>query len=116
MEARAVAKGLRAVPRKTRLVVDLIRNKSVNEASDILDNYNSKAARLTKKVLDSAVANAENNLGLDRNNLVIKETYVDEGQTMKRVKFGGRGSVKPRKKRTCHITIVVSDLEDKEAN
>lgn len=109
MEAKAVAKGLRIAPRKARLVIDLIRGKSVQEADIILNNINKEAARLSKKVLTSAVANAENNLGLSKENLYIKSAYVNEGQTMKRMKFGSRGHVDPIKKRTSHITIVVSD-------
>ena len=109
MEARAIAKGLRIPARKARLVVDLVRGKSVEEADTILRNINKEAARLTIKVLTSAVANAENNLGLDKTKLYVKEAYVNEGQTLKRMKFGSRGHVDPIKKRTSHITIVVSD-------
>jgi len=109
MEAKAIAKGLRIAPRKARLVIDLIRGKSVEEADKILSNLNKEAARMSKKVLTSAVANAENNLSLDKTNLYVKEAYVNEGQTMKRMKFGSRGHVDPIKKRTSHITIVVSD-------
>jgi large subunit ribosomal protein L22 len=103
------AKGLRIAPRKARLVVDLVRGKSVIEADKILSNLNKEAARMSKKVLTSAVANAENNLGLDKANLYVKEAYVNEGQTMKRMKFGSRGRIDPIKKRTSHITIVVSE-------
>ncbi len=109
MEAKAIAKGLRIPARKARLVVDLVRGKSVEEADTILRNINKEAARLTIKVLTSAVANAENNLGLDKTKLYVKEAYVNEGQTLKRMKFGSRGHVDPIKKRTSHITIVVSD-------
>jgi len=109
MEAKAIAKGLRIAPRKCRLTVDLIRNKSVVEADRILANINKEGARLTRKVLTSAVANAENNLGLNKENLVVKEAYVGEGKTMKRMRFGSRGHVDPIKKRTSHITIVVSE-------
>ena len=109
MEARAIAKGLRIPPRKARLIIDLIRGKSVVEADRICRNYNSEAARLTLKVLTSAVANAENNLGLDKTKLYVSKAYVDEGQTLKRMKFGSRGHVDPIKKRTSHITIVVSE-------
>ena len=109
MEAKAIAKGLRIAPRKARLVIDLIRGKSVEEADKILRNINKEAARLSHKVLTSAVANAENNLHLDKANLYVKEAYVNEGQVMKRMKFGSRGHVDPIKKRTSHITIVVSD-------
>ena len=109
MEAKAIAKGLRIAPRKARLVIDLVRGKSVEEADRILRNINKEAARLSHKVLTSAVANAENNLHLDKANLYVKEAYVNEGQVMKRIKFGSRGHVDPIKKRTSHITIVVSE-------
>ena len=69
MEAYAIAKGVRIAPRKARLVIDLIRGKNVAEADKILKNINKEAARLSRKVLVSAVANAENNLGLNKNNL-----------------------------------------------
>jgi large subunit ribosomal protein L22 len=109
MEAYAIAKGVRIAPRKARLVIDLIRGKSVEEADKILKNINKEASRLSRKVLVSAVANAENNLGLNKKDLVVKEAIVNEGQTMKRMKFGSRGHVDPIKKRTSHIKIVVSD-------
>ena len=109
MEAKAIAKGLRIPPRKARLIIDLVRGKDVSEAERICKNYNSEAARLTLKVLTSATANAENNLGLDKTKLYVKEAYVDEGQTLKRMNFGSRGHVDPIKKRTSHITIVVSE-------
>ncbi len=110
MEAKAIAKGVRIAPRKCRLVADLIRNKSVKEADNILSNLNKEAARLMHKVLVSAVANAENNFGLDKESLIVKEAYIDEGKTLKRMRFGSRGHVDPIKKRTSHITVVVSDL------
>jgi len=109
MEAVAIAKGLRIAPRKARLVIDLIRGKSVEEADRILANINKEAARMSRKVLVSAVANAENNMGLKKESLFVKEAIVNEGQTMKRMKFGSRGHVDPIKKRTSHIKIVVSE-------
>ena len=109
MEARAIAKGIRIPARKTRLVIDLVRGKSVAEADKILANINKEAARVARKVLTSAVANAENNLSLDKTKLYVKEAYVNEGQTLKRMKFGSRGHVDPIKKRSCHITIVVGE-------
>ena len=109
MEAKAIAKGLRIAPRKARLVIDLIRGKSVSEADIILSNLNKEAARISKKVLTSAVANAENNLSLNKENLYVKACYVNEGQPFKRMKFGSRGHVDPIKRRTSHITVVVSD-------
>ena len=109
MEARAIAKGVRIAPRKARLVIDLIREKSVSEADTILSNLNKEAARISKKVLTSAVANAENNLHLEKENLYVKEAFVNEGQPLKRMRFGSRGHVDPMKRRTSHITIIVSD-------
>jgi len=109
MEAKAIAKGVRIAPRKARLVIDLIRNKSVIEADIVLNNINKEAARLIRKVLTSATANATNNLGLKKEDLVVKEAYINEGQVMKRMKFGSRGHVDPIKKRTSHITVVVSE-------
>ena len=109
MEARAIAKGVRIAPRKARLVIDLIRGKSVEEADRILSNINKEGARLSRKVLVSAVANAVNNNGLDKSKLYVKEAIVNEGQVMKRMKFGSRGHVDPIKKRTSHIKIVVSE-------
>ncbi len=109
MEAKAVAKGMRIAPRKCRLVLDLVRNKSVIEADTILANLNKEAARLIRKVLTSAVANAENNLKLDKEKLVINRAYIGEGVTLKRRRFGSKGHVDPIKKRTSHITIIVSE-------
>lgn len=109
MEARAIAKNVKIAPRKARLVIDLVRGKDVIEADIILSNLNKEAARLIRKVLTSAIANAENNLGLDKENLFVSEAYINEGITLKRMKFGSRGHVDPIKKRTSHITIVVSD-------
>lgn len=109
MEAIAIAKGVRIAPRKTRLVIDLIRGKDVSEADKILSNINKEAARVIKKVLTSAVANAENNLGLKKEDLVVSTAYVNEGQTMKRFKIGSKGRIDPIKRRTSHITVIVSD-------
>ena len=109
MEAKAIAKGVRIAPRKARLVIDLVRGKDVEEADVILSNINKEAARLIKKVLVSAVANAEHNFNMDKENLYVKVVYINEGQTMKRYRFGSRGHIDPIKKRTSHITIVVSD-------
>ena len=109
MEAKAVAKGVRIAPRKARLVIDLVRGKNVVEADVILNNINKEAARLIRKVLTSAVANAENNLGLSKEKLYISEALINEGRTMKRRRFGSRGHVDPIFKRTSHITVVVSE-------
>lgn len=109
MEAKAIAKTVRIAPRKARLVIDLIRGKSVTEANRILNNMNKEAGRLITKVLASAVANAENNLSLDKEKLYVKEAYINAGQIMKRARMGSRGHIDPIKKRTSHITVVVSE-------
>ena len=109
MQGKAIAKDIRMSADKARLVADLIRGKNVSEASSILKNMNRKAARVIEKVLASAVANAVNNHGLNNDKLYVKEAYVNEGQTMKRARMGSRGHVDPIKKRTSHITVVVSE-------
>ena len=109
MEARAIAKGVRISPKKSRLVIDLVRGKSVVEADNILANLNKEAARAIRKVLTSAVANAENNLELNKENIYVKEAYINEGRTLKRMKAGSKGRVNPILKRSSHITIVVSE-------
>jgi ribosomal protein L22, bacterial type len=109
MEARAIAKQVRIAPRKARLVIDLVRGKSVSEADSILANLNKEAARIIRKVLISATANAEENLKLDKANLYVKEAFINEGATLKRMRFGSRGHVDPILKRTSHITVVVGE-------
>ena len=108
MEAKAIAKNVRVSADKTRLVVDLIRGKRVNEAISILSNMNKKTARLVEKVLISATSNAENNLGLKRENLYVSKAYVNEGPVMKRMIMDSRGHVGRNDRRTSHITVVVS--------
>ena len=108
MEARAIAKTLRVSPIKTRLVVDLIRGKSVNDALNILNNMIKKPARLTKKVLESAIANAVNNNGAKQVGLYVKEARVDAGPVMKRHMFDSRSHIGHNDKRTSHIVIVVA--------
>lgn len=109
MEARAIAKTLRVSPIKARLVATLIRGKDANQALVILDNYNNKSARLTKKVLESAIANAVNNNGMDRDTLYVKEARVDAGPVMKRHMFDSRSHIGHKDRRTSHIVIVVAN-------
>ncbi len=108
MEARAIAKTLRVSPIKARLIADLIRGKNVNDALDILNNMNKKPARLTKKVLESAIANAVNNNGAKQEQLYVKEARVDAGPVMKRHMFDSRSHIGHNDKRTSHIVIVVA--------
>ncbi len=112
MEARAVAKYLRISPRKARQVIDLIRGKDADEAQAILKSTPKKAAELIEKVVNSAVANAENNHDMFFEELYISEAYANEGPTMKRFKERAMGQASPINKRTSHITIVVSDEKE----
>lgn len=111
MEARAIAKYIRVSPRKARLVMDLVRGKDVGVAKGILRNTPQKAARLIEKVLDSAVANAENNHEMVAEDLFISKCYIDEGPTLKRFRPRSMGSATRIRKRTSHITVVVSERE-----
>ena len=111
-EARAVAKTIRIAPRRTRLIIDLIRGKNVSEAYAILKNQPQRAARVIEKVLHSAVSNAVNNNGADEKDLVIKECYINPGRTLKRIKFASRGNVDRHDKRTSHIVVYVTDNKE----
>jgi large subunit ribosomal protein L22 len=111
-EVRAVAKTVRVSPRKARLVVDHIRGRTVPEARTILAFTTRAVADDVEKVLRSAVANAESAHGLNGDDLYISAVYVDEGPTIKRWRPRARGRMSPIKKRTCHITIQVSELAD----
>ncbi len=108
----ATAKYVRMAPRKVRLVVDQIRNKSVSQALELLQFAEVAAAVPVEKVLRSAVANAENNNNLRENNLYIAEAYVDEGPTLKRIRPRAKGSASRINKRTSHITIVVAPRKE----
>jgi large subunit ribosomal protein L22 len=109
-EVRAVAKTVRVSPRKARLVVDHIRGRTVPEARTILAFTTRAVADDVEKVLRSAVANAESAHGLNGDDLYVSAVYVDEGPTIKRWRPRARGRMSPIKKRTCHITIQVSEL------
>ena len=108
MEAKAVAKGLRISPIRAKLISDMIHGKKISEALTILSNVNNKSARLTKKVLDSAIANAVNNNGAEAETLYVKEARVDAGPVMKRHFFDSRSRIGHRNHRTSHINIVVA--------
>ena len=109
MEAKATARTVLIAPRKARLVVNLVRGKDVSDAMAILNNLNKKSARLTKKVLVSAVSNAENNFKMDKNNIYVKEAYINDGPIMKRRRIGSRSHIDRHDKKTSHITIVVAE-------
>jgi len=109
MEAKAIAKSLRISPIKARLVVDLVRGKDVNEALNILNNTNKKTSKFVIKVVNSALANATNNFGMDANKLFIKEARVDAGPVMKRHMFDSRSHIGRKDRRTSHIIITVAE-------
>lgn len=109
MQVSATAKRLRVSPRKLRLVANQIRGKAVGDALDILHFDTQKGAPLVRKVLESAIANAENNEGADVDELSVSEIYVNEGVTMKRLRPRARGRADRIFKRTSHVTVTVSD-------
>jgi large subunit ribosomal protein L22 len=109
MDVKAIAKEVRISPIKLRLMADLIRGKNVNEALNILINYNAKSSRIAKKVVDSAAANAVNNNGLDKDKLYIKDIRVDVASTLKRMHPGSRGKYDKRYHRRSHMTVVVAE-------
>ena len=111
---RAQAKWVRTSARKARLVLDHIRGRSVPEARTILAFTSRAAATDIEKVLRSAVANAEANHGLDGDELVVEVAYADEGPTLKRWKPRARGRVNRIRKRTCHVTLVLAEVEQQQ--
>lgn len=109
MEARAVAKSVRVAPRKARLVIDLVRGLDVKEAQAVLLFTPRAASPVILKLLNSAVSNAEFNHNMDPSNLYVKEAYVTEGMTLKRMKPRAQGRGDIINKRTSHITVVVAE-------
>lgn len=112
MNAHATANHIRQSPYKVRIVLDLVRGLPVDEARVVLDFTNRKAAGTIKKLLNSAVANAEHNFALDADELVVSEAYANEGPTLKRWRPRARGRATRILKRTSHITIVVAETEE----
>jgi large subunit ribosomal protein L22 len=110
MQARAEARYIRSSPQKARLVIDLIRGRSANEARIILRQTNKRMAPTILKVLDSAIANAENrNNDVDVDQLIVSEAYVNEGPRQKRIRPAPMGRAYRYQRRTSHIAVVVSD-------
>ena len=109
MQVSASAKRLQISPQKGRLVVDQVRGKPVADALDILNFSTKKGAVLVRKVLESAIANAENNEGADIDELKVAEVFVNEGMTMKRIKPRAKGRADRIFKRSSHITVTVTD-------
>jgi len=111
MEVAARLKGARISAQKARLVADQVRGKRVEEALSVLEFSNKKAAHIVRKVLNSAIANAENNEGADVDELKVSSVFVDEGMTMKRLRPRAKGRADRIFKRSCHITVKVADGE-----
>ena len=109
--ASATLRHARISPRKVKLVIDLIRNKPVGTAIGILNNTPKAASELLLKLLNSAIANAENNFGLSADKLYVTEGYANEGPTLKRIQPRAQGRAFRINKRTSHITLVVSEKE-----
>ncbi|MCQ2387552.1 MAG: 50S ribosomal protein L22 [Clostridia bacterium] len=103
----AVAKHVRISPYKVRIVLDIIRGKGYREAIGILENTPKSASEPIKKVLMSAAANAENNLGMSKDNLFVAKCFADQGPTLKRVQPVSKGRAYRILKRTSHITVVL---------
>lgn len=109
MEARAIAKYIRVSPRKMKPIADLVRGKNVKEAMAILKYTPRKGARIFLKVMQSAVANAENNHEMALDNLYVSQIYANQGPVMKRFKAGSMGRANPVKHRTSHIGVAVAE-------
>lgn len=112
MEAKAKLGNLRIAPRKVRLVADLVRGKTVEEAQAVLSFTVKRAAPPLKKLLDSAVANAKNNLEMNPSNLYISKITVDEGPKLKRWRARAMGRAGAIEKKTSHITVVLSEIKE----
>lgn len=109
MEVVAILRGARLSAQKARLVADQIRGKAVEDALQLLTYSPKKGADIIKKVLNSAIANAEHNEGADVDELKVSTIYVDEGMSLKRIRPRAKGRADRIVKRTCHITVKVAD-------
>ena len=110
--AFAIVKYVRMSPSKVRITLDTIRGKKVEEAMAILANQTTAASEVCLKLVKSAVANAENNKGLSRTDLIVDECYVTPGPTLKRLDIRARGRANRLLKRTCHITVFVDGVKE----
>ena len=108
-EARATLKFARISSRKVKIVADLLRGKKVEEAQRIVKFAPKASAELLEKLLNSAIANAENNHFMNRANLYVAEIYANQGPTLKRIRPAAKGSAVRIRKRTSHITIVLRE-------
>ena len=109
MQVQAKLRGARLSAQKARLVADQVRGRQVEDALNLLTYSSKKGADVIRKLLNSAIANAEHNEGADVDELTISEIYVDEGMTMKRIMPRAKGRADRILKRSCHISITVAD-------
>ena len=110
METKAVARFVRISPRKVRLIMDQVRGKKVEEALNMLSFAPHRGARVLKKLIDSAVANAGQNSGVDVDSLFIRQVYADEGPTLKRWRPRALGRATRIRKRTSHLTVILDEM------
>ena len=110
LEATATLRFARISARKFKIVADLIRGKKVDEALAIVKFTPKASSEVLEKLLNSAIANAENNHGMNRGNLVVSEIYANQGPTMKRIRPAAKGSASRIRKRTSHITIKLREV------
>ena len=110
LEATATLRFARISARKVKIVADLIRGKKVDEALAIVKFTPKASSEVIEKLLKSAIANAENNHGMNRGNLVVSEIYANQGPTMKRIRPAAKGSASRIRKRTSHITIKLREV------
>jgi large subunit ribosomal protein L22 len=113
LEVKTTEKYLRVSPRKLRLVIDLVRGKQVDEALAILKMTAKGASLSVSKAINAAAANAENNFGLERDDLYITMIHADKGPSRRWRKFGARSRIKPIERRSTHLTVGVSEKENK---
>lgn len=114
MEVAAKLKFTRLSPQKCRLVCDQIRGLAVDKALDLLKFSRKRSAAILKKVLDSAIANAEHNLGIDIDELRVSQVFADQGPSYKRMQAKAKGRGARILKPTCHITVILSDERSKQ--
>ncbi len=112
MEVSAILRDVQISPQKVRLVANQVRKLPVSKAIDVLNFSSKKAAKILKKVVESAVANAEHNNGYDIDNLVVSTVFVDEAPTLKRIRPRAKGRANRIFKRSSHITVKVLESEE----
>jgi large subunit ribosomal protein L22 len=112
MEAKSQARFVRIAPRKARIVMDLIRGKNVGEAFSILQFVPKRASGIIEKVVQSAVANAEHNYEMNKDDLFIFKAFVDEGPTLKRFRPRAMGRASAIRKRSSHLTVILRERKE----